>query len=180
MDKIFLRFFLILFFTTELGGKIIYDFSKDTDLQDWKVVDDVVMGGQSSGLLMLDEYGNGLFTGYVSLENFGGFSSIRLKHKLIKIRESNYIILRVFGDDKFYQIRVRSKKYDRHVYVKRFYANSEWNLIRIPLKDMQPQFRGRSLRMNNFNSDSIAEIGFLIGNKVEENFSLIIDYIGLE
>jgi hypothetical protein len=34
--------------------------------------------------------------------------------------------------------------------------------------------------MRNFNSDSIVELGILIGNKVEENFSLKIDYIALE
>ena len=45
---------------------------------------------------------------------------------------------------------------------------------------MIPEFRGRGLRMDNFNSTSIVEFGILIGNKVEENFSLLIDYIAFE
>ena len=45
---------------------------------------------------------------------------------------------------------------------------------------MKPQFRGRKLRMRNFNSDSIVEFGILIGNKVNEEFSLLIDYIAFE
>ena len=45
---------------------------------------------------------------------------------------------------------------------------------------MKPQFRGRKLRMNNFNERSIVEIGILIGNKVEEEFTLFIDNIALE
>ena len=45
---------------------------------------------------------------------------------------------------------------------------------------MKPQFRGRKLRMGNFNETSIVEIGILIGNKIEEDFTLFIDSISLE
>ena len=86
----------------------------------------------------------------------------------------------IFCDNKFYQLRIKSKYYDRHIYVEKIYAKNEWNEIKIPLNSMEPQFRGRKLRMRNFNSDSIVEFGILIGNKVEESFSLMIDYIALE
>ena len=45
---------------------------------------------------------------------------------------------------------------------------------------MRPQFRGRKLNMSNFNNRSIEEIGILIGNKTEEEFRLIIDYLILK
>ena len=77
-------------------------------------------------------------------------------------------------------MRIKSKNYDRHVYIKNIYVKNEWEEIKIPLNSMEPQFRGRKLKMRNFNSDSIVEFGILIGNKVEENFSLKIDYIALE
>ena len=52
--------------------------------------------------------------------------------------------------------------------------------IEIPLSEFSPSFRGRSLRMGNFNHDSLTEIGILIGNKIEENFILIIDSISIK
>ena len=45
---------------------------------------------------------------------------------------------------------------------------------------MKPQFRGRLLRMAKFNDESIVEVGILIGNKVEEKFTLFIDNISLK
>lgn len=161
-------------------AKILYDFQNEKNISDWIVVDDVVMGGRSIGSLSVDKEGNGLFSGYISLKNYGGFSSIRCKVKELEIDNYQYIVIMIFGDNKFYQLRIRSKNYDRHVYVKKIYVKNEWEEIKIPLNSMQPQFRGRKLKMRNFNSDSIVEFGILIGNKVEENFSLKIDYIALE
>tara|TARA_B100000214_G_scaffold372012_1_gene349429 strand:+ start:506 stop:1051 length:546 start_codon:yes stop_codon:yes gene_type:complete len=178
------RKFQIIFYFTVLFAMIaesrgVYDFSKNADMRKWQVVDDVVMGGRSAGYLSLDENGNGRFFGYVSLENYGGFSSIRLRHKDEKIDEYKFIVIRILGDNKWYQLRVRSRYSDRHVYVKKFFAKDEWQEIEIPLRSMQPQFRGRKLRMKNFNANSIVEYGILVGNKVEEDFNLLIDYISL-
>ena len=163
-----------------MQAKTIYDFSKSAKIRDWLVVDDVVMGGRSLGSLSMNENGHGLFSGYISLENYGGFSSIRMRQKEIKLEDAQVIVIRVFGDNKFYQMRIRSEYYDRHVYVHKFYAKDEWQEIKIPLYNMEPQFRGRKLRMRNFNSNSIVEFGILIGNKVNEEFSLLIDYIAFE
>ena len=172
-------FYLNIVLCTTIHAKKIYDFNKEQNIRDWQVVDDVVMGGRSLGSFTLDENGNGLFNGFISLDNYGGFSSIRL-WKEEKVDNYQYIVMKVFGDNKLYQLRIRSSYYDRHVYVKEFFAKNEWSEIKIALNSMQPQFRGRKLRMRNFNSDSIVEIGILIGNKVEEKFSLLIDYISLK
>ena len=98
---------------------MIFDFKKNTSIRDWRIVDDGVMGGISAGQLGLDEQGNGVFYGYVSLENYGGFSSLRLRKK-IAINGYSKILIKVYGDNKVYQLRVRSSYRDRHVYVKNF------------------------------------------------------------
>ena len=54
----------------------IFEFKSNSNLDDWQVIDDTVMGGVSNGLLRLDADGNGVFMGDVSIENNGGFSSI--------------------------------------------------------------------------------------------------------
>ena len=174
----FLSFLVIMM--AEKTPKIIYDFNKSSDMRDWVVVDDGVMGGVSSGSIRLDKSGNGLYSGYISLDNYGGFSSIRLRQRESNVDRYEYLVIGLYRDNKNYQFRINSKYYDRHVYGYKFFAKDEWQEIKIPLSSMKPQFRGRSLRMNNFNSKSIVEFGILIGNKVEENFSLLIDYIAFE
>ena len=55
----------------------IFDFNKNSSLKNWAIVDDVVMGGRSDGHFVMNEQGNAVFHGKVSLENNGGFSSVR-------------------------------------------------------------------------------------------------------
>ncbi len=170
---------LFLPMITKSDGKMIYDFNVDSSFRNWAIVDDGVMGGLSAGNLGIQRDGSGLFYGYVSLDNYGGFTSVRFR-KNVSLKGFDKIILRVLGDNKFYQLRIRSSYQDRHSYVKRFYASDEWSDIEIKLSSMEPQFRGRSLNMGNFSGNSLVELGLLIGNKVEERFALKIDHIRLK
>ena len=89
----------------KLEAEVIYDFKKDRYSGDWRIINDGVMGGLSSGKLGIDDNGNGVFYGFVSLENYGGFTSIRLRKK-VQLKNYNKIVLRVFGDNKLYQLRI--------------------------------------------------------------------------
>ena len=74
--------FFLMFMTlinSKQNATIIFEFNSDCAIESWQVVDDVVMGGKSFGQCTLNNEGNGLFKGDVSIENNGGFSSIRLK-----------------------------------------------------------------------------------------------------
>ena len=57
-------------------------------------------------------------------------------------------------------------------------ADSPLNL-EISLKSMYPSFRGRRLDLPNFSQNHIEEITFLVANKKNENFKLLIDIIEL-
>jgi NADH dehydrogenase [ubiquinone] 1 alpha subcomplex assembly factor 1 len=58
------------------------------------------------------------------------------------------------------------------------YYPQQWRFIN--LKDLYPSFRGQTLDLPNYESASIEEIAFLIGNKKMENFELLLDKIELE
>ena len=94
---------LFLPMITKSEGKMIYDFNVDSSFRNWAIVDDGVMGGLSAGNLGIQKDGSGLFYGYVSLDNYGGFTSVRFR-KNISLRGFDKIILRVLGDNKFYQL----------------------------------------------------------------------------
>ena len=171
-------FFTILF--TSMQVQVIFDFNKKSDLQDWIIVNDVVMGGRSSSTFKLDEDGLGVFEGNISLENNGGFSSLRYRFLKRTIKGDTQVKITLRGDGKKYQFRIKSNARDYYSYIAPFLTSGEWQEIVIPLGDMYPSFRGRRLNQPNFSNDSIEELTFLIGNKKSERFKLLIDKIVLE
>jgi len=60
------------------------DFTKDQELTNWYVVVDQVMGGRSRGELSFSELG-ARFVGTVSLQNNGGFASIRSEYSSFEL-----------------------------------------------------------------------------------------------
>ena len=111
-------------------AKIIYDFSNVEDLDGWYVVDDGVMGGRSKGKLKVENGDTGVFSGKISLENYGGFSSIRYYTGELNVKKNKYVTVILSGDNKYYQLRIRSSRNDRHVYTKKFFAKDGWQEIR--------------------------------------------------
>jgi NADH dehydrogenase [ubiquinone] 1 alpha subcomplex assembly factor 1 len=64
--------------------------------------------------------------------------------------------------------------------VHQFSTSGEWENIKLKISEFYPQYRGRKLNSPNFNFESIEQLSFLIANKQDENFELLIDWIGLE
>lgn len=157
----------------------IFDFNKDSNIRDWQIVNDGVMGGLSVGKFSLSPDGYGLFKGEISLENNGGFSSVRHGFDKIQVTKDSYIDIRLKGDGKNYQFRVKDDSSNYYSYITTFSTTGEWEEIKISLKDMYPSFRGRKLDLPNFSKDYIEEIVFLIGNKKAEKFNLMLDKIVL-
>ena len=165
---------------SSIYGQVIFDFNQNSKVEDWVIIDDVVMGGKSSGTFSLNAEGFGVFEGAVSLENNGGFSSVRYRFPRMQIKESTKIFIRLKGDGKEYQFRIKSNSNDYYSYTAPFATTEDWQEIEIPLNDMYPSFRGRRLNQPNFSSDFIEEVAFLIGNKKKERFKLVLDKIVLK
>jgi len=138
------------------------------------------MGGLSQGNLVINKKGNAVFSGHVSLDNNGGFTSIRKKIDFDALEGEKNLILRVKGDERRYQMRMKRNASDYHSYIQYFDTSNDWETIELPLEDFYPSFRGRKLDMDNFPSDQIAELSILIANYKEEDFELEIDYIALD
>lgn len=158
----------------------IFDFNKQSDISDWEIVNDMVMGGSSNSEFYLNEEGNGIFKGTVSLENNGGFASLRHRFTRIKITGHKKVMIHLKGDGKRYQFRAKTNKEDQQAYIHYFETTGQWQTIEITLSELKPTFRGRKLNMPNFPAEELEEVGFMIGNKMNENFELIIDKIVLE
>lgn len=167
--------------TLMIEPTLLFDFDKDSSLADWYIMDDVVMGGRSDGNLALSEDGYGIYSGYVSLENNGGFSSVRLNLETVDASSHRSIVLRVKGDGKAYQVRIKPSRRQYFSYVNTFDTiEGEWTEVALSLADFYPTFRGRRLDMPNYDGLVIEELGILIGNKKNESFKLLIDKIYLK
>lgn len=159
---------------------VIFDFSKNSTLKNWQIINDNVMGGVSKSNILINENGIAVFEGSVSLENNGGFCSVRYGFEEISVAGFEKIAFRVRGDGKKYQFRIRANSDDYYSYISYFETSENWETIEIPLAKMYPVFRGRKLDMPDFSGNAIEEIAFLIGNKKEETFQLEIDKIELK
>jgi NADH dehydrogenase [ubiquinone] 1 alpha subcomplex assembly factor 1 len=173
-------FFGIIILTVFMNRQIIFDFNNSADIKQWKIVDDAVMGGKSSGTFKLSPDGYGVFEGTVSLENNGGFSMVRYQFDKIKTSKDDKIVIKLKGDGKKYQIRIKDDSSKYYSYISSFTTSGEWQEIEIPLKDMYPAFRGKKLDSPNFDHNHIEEIAILIGNKKPEKFKLLIDKIEVD
>lgn len=162
-----------------MSQKFIYDFDSQSKISNWVIVNDDIMGGLSSCQMRIDEKGNGVFEGLISAANNGGFSSIRLNLNRIEVTKDSYFKIKLKGDNKKYQFRIKTNRSDYHSYIASFQTSSEWETIKIAVKDMYPSFRGRKLNMKNFSDDYFQQITLLVGNKKNERFKLLIDSIEL-
>lgn len=160
-----------------MTAQTIVNFKENPTTNNWKVVDDVVMGGRSSGSFSLSEKGYGKFSGEVSLENNGGFSSVRYDMETLKVSPESKIRIRLKGDGKAYLFRVKHERTAYYSYITSFDTTGDWQTLEFKLADLYPTFRGRNLDLPNFDQDTIEELRFLIGNKKPQAFQLLVEYI---
>lgn len=162
-----------------MNTTMIFNFSKDANIESWNIEDDQVMGGVSQGKFEITPEGHGLFHGEVSLENNGGFSSVQHRFSPISVKSDDKIRIKLKGDGKRYQFRVKHQLSDYASYITYFETSGEWQDIELRLGDLYPTYRGRELDRPNFDHDTIEEVRFLIGNKKPQSFRLLIDKIEL-
>ena len=165
---------------TLLHSATLFDFNAEADIRSWRIVNDTVMGGRSYCSFRLNDDGHGVFKGTVSLENNGGFSSVRYRFAETNVGNYTKLVLKVKGDGKRYQLRVKDNGRRYYSYINYFETTGEWQEIEMTLADMYPYFRGYVLDRPNFAHESIEELSILIGNKKAEEFELLIDSIELK
>ena len=171
---------ILLIMLSQDSLNIIVDFKDAKTTKNWQVVNDGVMGGLSKGQFDLNDDGNAVFKGYITTENNGGFSSVRHTFKSKDVSNYSTIEIKLKGDGKKYQCRVKNDENQRDSYIQTFETSGDWEIITIPLNSFFASFRGRKLDKPNYDGKVMEEITFLIGNGKEETFRLEIERIYLK
>lgn len=159
--------------------KTVVDF-REPDAVRWSIVNDGVMGGRSTSDLEATEEGTALFSGFVSLENNGGFASVRAIFDSLDLSDYHGVTIKVRGDGRRYQLRFRmSGSFDGVAYQSEFETRpDEWMEIDLPFEGFRPTIRGRIPRgAGPLDPSRIQQMGLLIGDKVEAPFTLEIAWV---
>ena len=159
--------------------KIVYDFQNTTNTTAWQVVNDDVMGGISTSTFRLTN-GVALFQGKVSLENNGGFASVRSLPGRHDLAGSDAFVVRVRGDGRSYKFTARTDPgLDSAIYQSVFTTKKgEWEEHRLPFKQFIPTYRGRVLTGEPpLDPAKVTSLGFLISDKQDGPFQLELAWI---
>jgi len=157
----------------------IIDFS-DADAGPWSRINDGVMGGVSRSDISRTDQGTGLFTGVLSLENNGGFASVRTSTGGVDLEGRGGLEAKVRGDGRTYQLRLRTDdRFDGVAYRASFATeDGEWITVRIPFTEFEPTYRGRILRDRGpLDPARVRQLGFMLADKTPGPFSLEIAHV---
>ena len=156
---------------------MLFDFTKPEQFQDWRVVVDGVMGGRSTGRLE-KESESLVFTGSTSLQNNGGFSSIRAAVPPGALAGYDALRIRVKGDGRTWIIGASTRTDARgDSYWARFdTTRGEWQTVTVPLAEMVRQYFGTPIR-GRLQPARVRGVEFYIYDKQAGPFSLEVDQI---
>jgi hypothetical protein len=175
--------FLIIFMSNSMSTdkeKIIFDFTSTQTSGKWSTINDVVMGGISNSNFKINSDSTATFSGNVSLENNGGFASVRTLPQDFNLEGFSGITIKVKGDGKKFKFRLRTDdNFDGISYEMNFTSlKDEWREYKFEFKEFVPVFRGRILKnVPALDPEKIKQMGFLISDKQEGKFFLTIDWI---
>lgn len=147
----------------------------------WRIVNDGVMGGLSSSKVLVDD-NKIIFTGNVSLENNGGFASLRSPVKNYSFENFSGIEIKIKGDGKRYSISMKETTYfSGYFYTTQFETKkNEWIVVQLTFDQFKLYYFGKEKKSKEkIPLNNIKEISLLIGDKQEGTFQSSIDYIKL-
>ena len=165
---------------TSLGDDAVFDFTSPESSGQWQIVNDGVMGGISQSEVALTGRQTMIFRGTLSLENNGGFASVRTGPQAYALAGYEGFSLRVRGDGRRYKLRARTENtFDGPAYEQDFATvRGAWTTVTIPFREMRPTFRGR--RIGNYRAldgNEIRQIGLMIADQQAGPFELEVDWI---
>lgn len=122
------------------------------------------------------------FSGTLSLENNGGFASVRSKPRNLDIKAGDAIEVRVQGDGRAYVLNLYTKS-RRMAFSYRAplpTVQGEWTEVSVPLAEFIPTAFGRRVQgMGPVQPAEITGLGFMLSDKKPGPFKLEIESVGV-
>ncbi len=171
------------FVMAEDTPQTLFDFTGANAAKDWQNVNDGVMGGVSEGQFKIADKKTLEFFGTLSLENNGGFASVRTKAKKLGFKKGDTVVAKVRGDGREYVLNLYLNKpliafsYRATVQTKK----DEWIEVKVPLDKFEATSFGRPVKdAGVVDPKEINAVGFMLSDKKAGPFKLEIESIKVE
>ena len=176
-----MKLFLILLIAPALGFSQNIDLvntEKRIGIKNWSRVNDDVMGGISTSKIGINNDGNLVFSGVLSLKNNGGFASMRLDLIDLDLEKVKSFKIKFKGDGNSYKLRFRQN--DRRVSYSHSFKSvkGKWIEKNIIVNEFKPTWRGINYaNYPDLQTEKISSMGLQISDKQEGAFELELKYI---
>ena len=163
------------------GPRMLFDFSNPEASRQWQTVNDGVMGGRSDGRFRINEEKHLEFFGNLSLENNGGFASVRSRNTPMNLQSGDTIIMKVRGDGRDYTLNLYTPSRRMAFSYRATFPtkNGVWTQVRVPLSKFVATSFGRVVNNLSLQPNEISGIGVLLGDKKPGPFKLQIGSISV-
>ncbi len=161
----------------------LFSFASPEAAQQWQAVNDGVMGGISDGRFRITSDGTMEFVGTLSLENNGGFASVRTRPSDLSLDAGDTVVVRLKGDGREYVLNLYTKS-RRTAFSYRAplpTSKDQWTEVRVPLADFVPTSFGRRMPgMGPVDPSQISGLGFMLSDKQPGPFRLEVESVLIE
>ena len=158
----------------------LFDFACPDATKEWQTINDGVMGGVSEGKVKATEKKTLEFYGTLSLENNGGFASVRTTANKLGLEKGDTLVVRVRGDGREYSMNLHVPRplvafsYRATVPTKK----DEWIEVKLPLDKFEATSFGRPVKdAGPLDPQEVNGLGFLLGDKKAGPFKLEVEWI---
>ena len=169
--------------STNATIKPLMDLSDPSIGNQWISVNDNVMGGVSQGGFRITEEATLEFSGNLSLENRGGFTSIRTRPADLNLGGYDRIALRVKGDGRTYYLNLMTSPRSAAASYRAAIETQKgvWQETRVDLKDFVYTSFGTVLAgAAPLKADDIRSVGITLADKKAGPFRLEVAWIKAE
>jgi hypothetical protein len=175
-------FLLALISLQSFGQSSIIDFGNSAGKnQEWILLSDNIMGGVTKSKI---EYTTNsvLLSGNISLDNYGGFSSIKTKYKSVDLSKYNGIKIKFKSTNQKFAFTLEDNQdWTQPNYKREFSSKKDdtWEEVIIYFKDFQEIVIGEPTgnMMKSKSLKNIVRMGIMTYEKKEGPFSLEVDYV---
>ncbi len=160
----------------------LVSFQSPSEPEAWRTVNDDVMGGRSSGGSLVAD-GQLIFSGLINTRG-GGFSSVRRAMTPGALEDAEAIVLSLKPDGRSYRLiaRTNARFLGRPVSYQAPVPQGragEWSTVRVPVSEFSPSVFGRRVPASRFSPAEVSELGFIIADKRDGEFTLQVRSIGV-
>ena len=165
--------------TDDAKDRVLFSFEEKNAAQQWQAVNDGVMGGRSDGRLKITDNKTMEFIGTLSLENNGGFASVRTRASTLGLKKNDILVAKVRGDGRDYAFNLYTpNRSPAFTYRAPFQTKKdEWVEVELPLDKFIATSFGQVVQNQPLAADSITGVGILLGDKKAGTFKLEIEWI---